>query len=148
MTNRPIDGTLGAWNLGELQTFKVILDTLKHDGYSIENALEHIDFLKEVNRAPREIRICPQCEEHWLTLFMVNHAPGHMVGGDWQSQWYCEMCFYDEYSVLPLIEEFEKAIGENKNAKESDKRGIKETGKEETSEKESTKEEETKEETE
>ena len=112
MPKRAIDQTLGAWNLGELQTFKVILDTLKHDEWSIEDALKHIDFLKRANRAPREIRMCPKCEQHWLTLYMVNHAPGLMVGGDWQTQWYCDMCHYEEYSVLPLVEEFEKAIGD------------------------------------
>lgn len=107
MAKRPIDKTLDAFILRDLQTFKVILQTLSVDGWEIKDAIKEVDRRTREYDAPIRVlqRRCPQCEDQWLTLGLVNHHPAGMIGGDWKCQWLCPMCEYEELSAKDIEEE-------------------------------------------
>lgn len=107
MPKRPIDVTLDAFELGELQTFKVILQTLDIDGWGIADALEHISSLTRTRNAPVRVlqRPCPKCKGQWIALAQVNHNARTMIGGNWKCQWYCPVCDFEEFSTEDIEKE-------------------------------------------
>jgi hypothetical protein len=116
MPKRPIEKTLDAFQLKDLQTFKTILHTLAVDDWSVADAIEHVNYRLTHRGGPVYLlrRKCPQCKV-WLRLHRVNKDPGNMIGGDWKSQWSCAACEWEEFTTKEVQEEGKPYLEEVQN---------------------------------
>ena len=106
MGKRPIGMTLDAFNLKDLQTFKVIIQTLNIDGYSVADAIKYIDmmtasmgkslldFLTEEQREymkEKYAKFCPKCGEPMVLFNELKSKKGKAV---WRCvrNWGCLGC--------------------------------------------------------
>lgn len=104
---RSVDRIFDAFNIADLQRLKVLVEVLKTNGYSLEDAMGYLDEYKRRTKNPLMFKVCPECKEP-MNLFSVNDGPGNKVGGKWKSQWIC-ICEYTEFSEEPPHVEVEKA---------------------------------------
>ena len=115
---RTLDDILDVFSLGDLQTFKVIVQTLTMEGYTIEDAFDAIDEFTKFKRTT-PLKVCIECGLH-MRLYMVNGSdPTVQVGGDFQTQWLCS-CGHDVFSTLTIAEEMNKIIVERENERVSE----------------------------
>lgn len=116
MPRREIDKSLQAWNVRDLQTFKVIIQTLQLEGHTIDAAINYIEGLaaneQEVMQRHQaaldewveKAKKCPECSNP-LSLGSVGPNPK-----GYKHQWYCpnQGCpFVEEFGTTTVEEEKE-----------------------------------------
>ena len=107
------DRVLDAFDFGKIQECVNIKLKLDEYGVSWEDFLSWIEDKKKLLHAgsPKEFlkRPCPECGKSWLLLGKVNHAPAYMlegrIEGDYNCQWYCPSCAWEEFSVKQIKDE-------------------------------------------
>ena len=111
-------------SLGKKQDLATLLIHLRDNGVTTDEVIEHIEDLKkniqekqkkqnkERDRWNEVALKCPDCKIA-MQLSPVNTHPANQVDKEFNSQWLCPKCWYDEYSkktVREWIEEIGRQI--------------------------------------
>jgi hypothetical protein len=80
------------------------LELADQEGFTLD---ELIEAKRKWTQEP--LRKCPKCKAP-MHLNPVNTGNTDQVGGNFKCQWLCTKCWYDEYSIMTLTEEYEKAV--------------------------------------
>jgi len=120
---KTLDQIVETWSFGFIQDCMNLLKTLEINGFTFEDLRQ--DFSEIKNRLVLDAKIpkkglknrkemivlplkhCSECGEP-IRLFWVNNKKSNMVGGDYQSQWYCRNCGESIFNELSPYEEMMK----------------------------------------
>lgn len=106
MKKRGIEKALAAFNLRDLQSFKMILIVLDQNDLTLQQALKYIQFKSFPTHITYVVK-CPECKNP-MVLHSVNTVPCDQVGGKWRSQWHCQFCGYESFSRKTVPQELHK----------------------------------------
>lgn len=111
------------FTFGQLQDISTLLKHLEKNNVSIEAFIDYIEEQKkEKVKAEKQNKEqgkkdkaqwdknalkCSECKTT-MNLYPVNFTPRDQVGGDFNSQWLCPNCGYEEYSTKTIREWFDE----------------------------------------
>ncbi len=101
------------FNLEDLQNLGITLTHFINEQVSMKEIVEYINHdiqerisYQRLHKIPGRKWLsngvrCPDCNV-LMGLYQVNNEPGNQVGSNFQSEWYCMVCGYENYSTKSI----------------------------------------------